>query len=242
MGRTKAAGSFKGNKSAGNNHGGKPKNIFSPKAFNVSKPHHATAKVVPSMSVYKRRTEYPLLLKDFSGPRDRFIVPSDPTYEEVIEKCYKGFAIQRANQFSEQFHESFQQALDGLEAEGAYQFDLTQPAGLGSKVAKTFVTRCVVGEAGTTYKYLGLRMFAIPWDKCEIGASAAAVSIGKLNAQLVDASKRQLQTVRASKPDHEVGSCQFNLTLINRYDALDLCLCSHWCSLRCGAVRTQVFP
>jgi hypothetical protein len=41
--------------------------------------------------------------------------------------------------------------------------DVTQPLGLGTKLAPTFVRRTLVGENGITYKYLGLRMFAHPW-------------------------------------------------------------------------------
>ena len=50
-----------------------------------------------------------------------------------------------------------------LEAHGFYRFDITQPHGLNSRCATTFVTRCLVGEPGITYKYLGLRMFSHPW-------------------------------------------------------------------------------
>lgn len=102
-----------------------------------------------------------------------------------------------------------------MEARGMFLFDLTQPAGLNTKVVRTFVTRCLVGEPGITYvhqrgrkievytyvyiiymyvciykniinlahvsppfpsvwcvcryKYLGLRMFAYPWTKGQVG-------------------------------------------------------------------------
>jgi len=42
--------------------------------------------------------------------------------------------------------------------------DVTQPLGLGTKLAPTFVRRTLVGENGITYKYLGLRMFSHPWQ------------------------------------------------------------------------------
>ena len=57
----------------------------------------------------------------------------------------------------------FQAAFNGLEKDGAFQYDLTQPAGLGTKIAKTLVTRCLVGDEGITYKYLGLRLLSIPY-------------------------------------------------------------------------------
>ena len=51
-----------------------------------------------------------------------------------------------------------------LESSGLFVVDVTQPMGLGTKLAPTFVTRTLVGENGITYKYLGLRMFAHPWN------------------------------------------------------------------------------
>ena len=53
--------------------------------------------------------------------------------------------------------------------------DATQPHGLGSPCAATKVTRCLYGEPGTTYKYLGLRMFATPWSNTPIDRLRAAV-------------------------------------------------------------------
>jgi hypothetical protein len=43
--------------------------------------------------------------------------------------------------------------------------DITQPFGLGTACTPTYVTRCLMGDPGTTYKYLGLRMFAHPWNE-----------------------------------------------------------------------------
>jgi alpha-ketoglutarate-dependent dioxygenase FTO len=57
-----------------------------------------------------------------------------------------------------------QQALSNMEQLGYFRADITQPFGLGTPCAKTYVTRCLVGEPGTTYKYLGLRMFASSWN------------------------------------------------------------------------------
>jgi hypothetical protein len=45
----------------------------------------------------------------------------------------------------------FRKALEDMEARGMFLFDLTQPAGLNTKVVRTFVTRCLVGEPGITY-------------------------------------------------------------------------------------------
>jgi hypothetical protein len=93
-----------------------------------------------------------------------------------------------------------------------FQYDMTQPHGLGTKVARTFVTRCLVGEPGITYKYLGIRMFSHPWTEGQPGASAATVTVGRLNDLLVVRSKELLKTMARE----QVGATAYNLTLINR--------------------------
>ena len=63
--------------------------------------------------------------------------------------------VREKESFTGEFHEAFESALRGLE--DRYQYDITQPAGLNSKLAKTLVSRCLLGDEGITYKYLGLR-------------------------------------------------------------------------------------
>jgi len=93
-----------------------------------------------------------------------------------------------------------------------FQHDMTQPHGLGTKVARTFVTRCLVGDPGITYKYLGIRMFSHPWTEGQPGASAATVTVGRLNDRLVARSQQLLKTMARE----QVGATTYNLTLINR--------------------------
>jgi alpha-ketoglutarate-dependent dioxygenase FTO len=166
-------------------------------------------------SVYKRETVYPPSMSDCGGPWDRFVTPEDPELPNILATSYDGCVVSTADKFKPSFHAEFQAAMEGLDREGYYQFDLTQPAGLGTKMAKTFVTRCLVGDAGTTYKYLGLRMFSIPWNSDVDGAltSPSAVQVGRLNKTMVQHSADLLR--RSGK--EKVGSCQYNLTLINRY-------------------------
>lgn len=54
-------------------------------------------------------------------------------------------------------HDEARLAFEGLEERGVFRVDVTQPFGLGTKCAATYVTRTLVGDPGTTYKYLGLR-------------------------------------------------------------------------------------
>ena len=87
--------------------------------------------------------------------------------------------------------------------------------GLNTKLSKTYVSRCLVGIAGITYKYQGLRMFALPWDAIEIGTGAteSTIAIGKLNENLIKRTEFLLKKARNGK---ECGNCNYNLTLINR--------------------------
>ena len=170
-------------------------------------------------SVYKRETEYPPQITNYQGPWKRFVSPSDKEFETVMKTCYNGFIVTPAKDFKASFHDEFRSAMEGLETEGYYQYDITQPAGLNTKLAKTFVTRCLVGEAGTTYKYLGLRMFSIPWNATSTESlkdtpttSRHAVAIGRVNQFMIQHSEKLLNQSGKKK----IGSCQYNLTLINR--------------------------
>ena len=169
-------------------------------------------------SVYKRKTIYPPLYlteavtNKFNVPQNRFITQSDDCFEAVLESGYQGFIHSPPEDFSESFHSRFERAMMGLEKEGKYQYDVTQPAGLGTKTALTYVTRCLVGEPGTTYKYLGLRMFSIPWTRDCIGSSENSIEIGKLNEEMKAKTK-----ILLSERGGKCGSCQYNLTLINRW-------------------------
>lgn len=173
------------------------------------------SQVLRAESVYKRETVYPPSVSGSLGPWDRFLSPSDANFQTVLKTSYDGFVVSSPEAFSTSFHSEFQAAMEGLDEEGLYQFDVTQPGGLGTKLAKTFVTRCLVGSAGTTYKYLGLRMFSIPWDETVetvSGNTSNARQIGKLNESLIKHSASLLS--RSGK--EKVGSCNYNLTLINR--------------------------
>lgn len=176
----------------------------------------ASAISASNESVYKRETVYPPPMPDFEGPWDRFLTPVDDAYDSVVNTCYKGLHVVSPDQFDAKFHSEFDAALEGLDVGGFYQYDVTQPQGLGTKTAKTFVTRCLLGEAGTTYKYLGIRMFSVPWNdssECDPTLTTPhAVQIGKLNKKLVDCTNKLL----AKEGKEKVGSCQYNLTLVNR--------------------------
>ena len=173
------------------------------------------------ISAYKREVIYPTPCLGYNGPTNRFLTPNDSEFQRVFETSYSGCTIETYEEFPINFHEKFLESLNILDLENIYQFDITQPAGLGTKTAKTFVTRCLVGDAGMTYKYLGLRMFAIPWDlnndqnNNDDNLSNALNSLYQLNQTLITHTKSLLE--KQNKPIH---GYQYNLTLINRYSSI----------------------
>jgi len=167
---------------------------------------------VPQVSVYKRETKFPLIpvlsTAEARLCKQRFIAPSDgELYKRILGTSYSGLIVDGPKSFNR--HQDFQSAMLELNNAGQYQYDFTQPGGLGTKVAKTLVTRCLVGIPGITYKYLGLRMFGFPWTAGEPGATPSLVKIGEMNDLLCARTKTHL----AGTPG--AGSCQYNLTLIN---------------------------
>ena len=145
---------------------------------------------------------------------ERFVVPSDEKYDELLSTCYGDFVTQAPDAFDRSFHTRFRSAMEGLETQKKYQFDYTQPMGINTKVAKTFVSRCLVGDAGITYKYLGLRMFGYPWEEKEKGCTGAMAEVGRLNKEL--SSRTDHLLAQAGKTHGTGGGSAFNLTLINR--------------------------
>ncbi len=110
------------------------------------------------------------------------------------------------------------------------------------KCAKTYVTRCLLGEEGTTYKYLGLRMFAYPWRKYQEGKSKSNCNeledalnvIYQLNEKLterttvhldsLDKKRREIRNATSYQNQKMVrGRAKYDVALINRMtDTKDL--------------------
>ncbi|CAE8644257.1 unnamed protein product [Polarella glacialis] len=126
------------------------------------------------------------------------------------------FVREPADASSESFHEEFRRCLHGLYEQGIFQYDLIQPVGPGTPVVSTRVTRCLIGEPGITYKYLGLRMFAHPWKGEKTSESCSAMY--QHNQELISKAEEQAVAVGCDAPPY--SSC-FNLTLINRMDPAD---------------------
>eukprot|EP00937_MAST-01D_sp_MAST-1D-sp2_P006143 g6143.t1 len=154
-----------------------------------------------------------------AGREQGFLTPADARFAELMERSYVGFHIEPARALPDTFHGLFRRSFEQLDAEGYYQYDIVAPAG---RPASTYVKRTLVGEPGITYKYLGLRLFAHPWSG--EGASDVCRQVCQLNATLAQRTERMLRRHTVPRlaalpgPAQHPGSCQYNLTLINRMD------------------------
>ena len=120
-------------------------------------------------------------------PTNDFLRNEEPykeSFQSALNTAYEGFVVDEKvfmdgrddqeedddedeNDNNEE-NDVMQNYLEGIYSKNYFRRDVTQPFGLGTKCAKTYVTRCLVGEEGTTYKYLGLRMFAHKWNNTQI--------------------------------------------------------------------------
>jgi alpha-ketoglutarate-dependent dioxygenase FTO len=174
-----------------------------------------------------------------------FLRNNDPKWKDMyqlaLNTAFEGFSCDIPPEASSYFNErDIQKALNTLQKYYWFRTDVTQPYGLGSPCAKTYVTRCLLGEPGSTYKYLGLRMFAHSWTITpgDDGTGEkpkeliqAVRCIAQLNQQLIqrtqvhlsDLHKKRIQRTTNQQSssnftsNHRVqGRAHFDITLINR--------------------------
>jgi alpha-ketoglutarate-dependent dioxygenase FTO len=136
--------------------------------------------------------------------------PYKESFEVALKTAYEGFVVDGSVGKERVVARYLEQILKNK----YFRRDVTQPFGLGTKCAKTYVTRLLMGEPGTTYKYLGLRMFAHPWERTEIEA---------LGATLTQRARQHLQTLsekrRRRNAPRTKGRADFDICLINRMEA-----------------------
>jgi alpha-ketoglutarate-dependent dioxygenase FTO len=169
-------------------------------------------------------------------PEDKtFLTPDDgKLFEDCLKTSYANFKWQEPQDLEASLHTSYDQCFQQLE--GLYLYDAVQPG--GQRVSKTFVRRTLIGKPGSTYKYLGLRLFSHPWggvdedDEAPSGAAdnlelmialgyskqhaRALLQMGDLNQILVKKTTVELDKLRT--PQKLLGSCDYSLTLVNRMD------------------------
>ena len=175
--------------------------------------------------------------KKLSLPPNQSFVQNNGNYQKAyakaLETSYEGFVYDGPESRSDDgsstifAHEKIRAALQTMEKANIFRTDVTQPFGLGTKCAKTYVTRCLLGERGTTYKYLGLRMFSHPWDASDADLSDKSLldalrTFAQLNNTLTDRTETHLSALDDKRRSRGVpqptikGRAKFDISLINR--------------------------
>lgn len=147
----------------------------------------------------RRRESYPV--KWTGAAKLDLVNDDDPDYSKLLVGPYAGLYVEQSGI-----------SADLRKLESLYAYDVTQPLGLGTALARTHVRRCLVGEPGATYKYLGLRMFAHPWR--DVPKSYECADGLRGIKALDDALKVRCRALGAR-------NCDFTVALINCMDASD---------------------
>lgn len=179
---------------------------------------------------------FPHQSKNLPLPPNQSFVQNNGNYQKAytkaLETSYEGFVYDGPDAKTGDgralfAHDKIRNALQTMEKANLFRTDVTQPFGLGTKCAKTYVTRCLLGERGTTYKYLGLRMFSHPWnasgaDVSDKSLRDALQTVAELNDTLTDRTATHLSALDSKRKERGVphptikGRTKFDISLINR--------------------------
>lgn len=88
------------------------------------------------------------------------LTPASPAFAAARAACYAGFEHDGADAFPEALHAETERALASMSAAGLFHYDIVSA---GKAVSSTFCERTLLGNAGMTYHYQRLRIFAYPW-------------------------------------------------------------------------------
>jgi len=169
-----------------------------------------------------------------------FLTPKDnlQAFKECLQTSYAGFHYDKPEALPSSLHNMFDSSFGGMDKGGLFLYDVVQPG--KKRLTRTSVTRCLVGDPGSTYKYLGLRLFSHPWTDVDsndnsiqhtitgsslkkLGYSdkttSALISMGCINSTLTKRSKAMLQEF-VSPHVNPVGSADYNLTLVNKMESI----------------------
>ena len=170
--------------------------------------------------------------------------------DEAADRCaelmkpgrpYDGFCVQPPSDMSAELHDDLAAAFVALKKHRYLTRHIVSFK--DNKMSQTAVRRVLVGEFGTTHKYLGLRLFAVSWsgwkasdwgagwDGDNAGGKAAppreelerALSaFDRVNKRYV-ATTRSLLKARGWLRPEEPGESphEFNISLLNFFDQVD---------------------
>lgn len=145
----------------------------------------------------------------------RYLEPDDSGFQSCKEQCYHTFCYEDPEDLPQILHSSFISSLDKMNEAGLFLYDVVNPG--GKKLSQTFVTRTLVGDPGSTYKYLGLRLFSHPW--CDVDKNGDGMVHGILdgeNVRKIDSGKigRSLRDLGYST---ECSKALVEMGLINQF-------------------------
>eukprot|EP00956_Cyclotella_meneghiniana_P032235 scaffold87685_cov34-Cyclotella_meneghiniana.AAC.1 len=181
-------------------------------------------------------TPPPPIYESHSG--NNFLTPQSQAFEDCLDTSYKGFCYDPPEELPKQLHQQYEASFRGMN--DLFLYDTIQPG--KKRLTRTSVTRTLVGEPGSTYKYLGLRLFSHPWVDVDVDGnatdaknpgstlsnigypalqSAALIEMGRVNQFLRKRSNELLEEHVSPNtvPVGLVGSADYNLTLVNKMDS-----------------------
>ncbi|KAL7542285.1 hypothetical protein ACHAXR_013212 [Thalassiosira sp. AJA248-18] len=188
------------------------------------------------------KTAPPPIWKDKSGRQRNFLTPQDDplSFDDCLKTSFSGFHYDSPDLLPSRLHGEFDSSFGGMEQGGLFLYDTVQPG--KKRLTRTSVTRTLVGDPGSTYKYLGLRLFSHPWVNVDKDGNAmsiesndgstlrklgyskktasALMTMGNINSQLTERSSSMLHKHVSPNvcPVGMVGSAEFNLTLVNKME------------------------
>ncbi len=216
--------------------GRQPSSKPPPPLAQLLKKHRGVAATTPPPPIWKRG----------GGSQHTYLTPrEDPNaFDECLKTCFEGFHYDSPDSLPSSLHRDFDSSFTGMDEGGLFLHDVVQPG--KKRLTKTSVTRTLVGDPGSTYKYLGLRLFSHPWVDVDANGNSipkspaaemnggltlrkigypnktasALILMGRINSDLINRSKSMLEKHVAPnvQPVGLVGSAQFNLTLVNKME------------------------
>ncbi|KAL1007453.1 hypothetical protein UPYG_G00086970 [Umbra pygmaea] len=133
----------------------------------------------------EKRRKRRRLLHELGDQRIPYLGPSDRGFQQLWESSYSGLALRRSCSLPEDLHAQVKAALLTLRRTGCFLRDLVR---VRERDVFTAVSRVLLGQPGTTYRYLDTRLFTIPWHAedqryscCDPDLSAACKALWELN-------------------------------------------------------------
>jgi FTO catalytic domain/FTO C-terminal domain len=162
----------------------------------------------------------------------RDVAPFQESFRAALQTSFQGFAvdedllppIDEPGKPNSPLQESrIQESLRSIHR--YFVTDVTQPFGLGTPCTPTYVTRCLLGETGTTYKYLGLRMFAHDWKHTMAVEQLKDVLSDRVSQHLLP-NLYQQRNATATSAKHTITASATDVAPIQSDDkpCFDICL------------------